>query len=71
MVKIFLFFSDFGRGYLRIWPICNFRFFKIAGDTMFLSHPKFLKYFSLHVTPKVFNALYSLNNVFKDYKKKG
>jgi hypothetical protein len=22
MVKIFLFFSDFGQGYLRVWPIC-------------------------------------------------
>jgi hypothetical protein len=25
MVKIFLFFLDFGRGYLRVWLICNFQ----------------------------------------------
>ena len=26
MVKNFLFFSDFGREYLRVWPICNCQF---------------------------------------------
>jgi len=32
MVKIFLFFWDFGCEYLREWPICNFQFFNLATD---------------------------------------